>query len=172
MRCFIGIDLPSTAIKEIERLQNIIEPHFIGKITESKNLHLTLKFLGEINNDTLKKVKKKLFLIKSQPLKLYLDKLGVFSKKFVKIVWVKVSNVSLQKLIDNSLTDIFEKEWRFMGHITIARIKNLKNKNSFLELINKTKVNKIVFMIKEFYLKESILQKEGPVYKVISRYRI
>ena len=58
MRCFIGINLPSTAIKEIERLQNIIEPYFNGKITESKNLHLTLKFLGEINNDTLKKVKK------------------------------------------------------------------------------------------------------------------
>ena len=123
MRCFIGIDLSSSAIKEIERLQNIIEPHFIGKITESNNLHLTLKFLGEIDND-------------------------------------------------NSLADIFEKEWIFMGHITIARIKNLKNKNSFLELINKTKVNKIVFIIKEFYLKESILQKEGPVYKVISRYRI
>ena len=172
MRCFIGINLPSTAIKEIERLQNIIEPHFIGKITESKNLHLTLKFLGEIDNDTLKKVKKKLFLIKFQPFELYINKLGVFSKKFVKIVWVKVSNVPLQQLIDNSLADIFEKEWRFMGHITIARIKNLKNKNSFLELINKTKVNKIVFMIKEFYLKESILQKEGPVYKVISRYRI
>ena len=172
MRCFIGIDLSSSTIKEIERLQNIIEPHFIGKITESKNLHLTLKFLGEIDNDTLKKVKKKLFLIKFQPFELYIDKLGVFSKKFVKIVWVKVFNVPLQQLIDNSLADIFEKEWRFMGHITIARIKNLKNKNSFLELINKTKVNKIVFIIKEFYLKESILQKEGPVYKVISRYRI
>ena len=59
MRCFIGIDLPFTAIKEIRRLQDIIEPHFTGKITKSKNLHLTLKFLGEINNDTLKKVKKK-----------------------------------------------------------------------------------------------------------------
>ena len=172
MRCFIGIDLPSSAIKEIERLQNIIKPHFTGKITESKNLHLTLKFLGEINNDTLKKVKKKLFLIKSQPFELYLDKLGVFSKKFVKIVWIKVSNVSLQKLIDNSLADIFEKEWRFMGHITIARVKNLKNKNSFLELINKINVNKIVFMVKEFYLKESILRKEGPVYKVISTYKV
>jgi 2'-5' RNA ligase len=59
MRCFIGIDLSSPAIKEIKRLQNIIEPHFTGKVTESKNLHLTLKFLGEINNVTLKKVKKK-----------------------------------------------------------------------------------------------------------------
>ena len=172
MRCFIGINLPFTAIKEIGRLQDIIEPHFTGKITKSKNLHLTLKFLGEINNDTLKKVKKKLFLIKSQPFKLYLDKLGVFSKKFVKIVWVKVSNVSLQKLIDNSLADIFEKEWRFMGHITIARVKNLKNKSSFLKLINKTNVNKVSFMVTEFYLKESILRNEGPVYKVISRYKM
>ena len=136
MRCFIGIDLSSSAIKEIKKLQNIIEPHFTGKITESKNLHLTLKFLGEINNDTLKKVKKKLSIIKSQSLKLYLDKLGVFSKKFVKIVWVKISNVSLQKLIDNSLADIFEKEWRFMGHITIARIKNLKNKLENLENVH------------------------------------
>ena len=59
-----------------------------------------------------------------------------------------------------------------MGHITIARVKNLKNKSFFLELINKTKVNKIVFMIKEFYLKESILRKEGPVYKVISTYKV
>ena len=172
MRCFIGIDLSSSAIKEIKKLQNIIEPHFTGKITESKNLHLTLKFLGEINNDTLKKVKKKLSIIKSQSLKLYLDKLGVFSKKFVKIVWVKVSNVSLQKLIDNSLADIFEKEWRFMGHITIARVKNLKNKSSFLELINKTNVNKVSFMVTEFYLKESILRNEGPVYKVISTYKV
>ena len=134
--------------------------------------HLTLKFLDEINNDTLKKVKKKLSIIKSQSLKLYLDKLGVFSKKFVKIVWVKISNVSLQKLIDNSLADIFEKEWRFMGHITIARVKNLKNKSSFLELINKTNVNKVSFMVTEFYLKESILRNEGPVYKVISTYKV
>ena len=43
MRCFIGIDLSASAIKEIKKLQNIIEPHFTGKMTESKNLHLTLK---------------------------------------------------------------------------------------------------------------------------------
>ena len=49
---------------------------------------------------------------------------------------------------------------------------NLKNRSSFLELINKTNVNKIFFMVKEFYLKESILRKEGPVYKVISKYKM
>ena len=60
MRCFIGIDLSVDATKEIERLQRIIKPHFIGKITSSENLHLTLKFLGEIEDAALNKVKKKI----------------------------------------------------------------------------------------------------------------
>ena len=60
MRCFIGIDLSFEATKEIERLQKIIKPHFVGKTTSNKNLHLTLKFLGEIEDATLNEVKKKL----------------------------------------------------------------------------------------------------------------
>ena len=58
MRCFIGIDLSVEATKEIERLQRIIKPHFVGKTTSSENLHLTLKFLGEIEDATLDDVKK------------------------------------------------------------------------------------------------------------------
>jgi len=56
MRCFIGIDLPVEATKEIERLQRIIKPHFVGKATSSENLHLTLKFLGEIEDNTLNEI--------------------------------------------------------------------------------------------------------------------
>ena len=62
MRCFIGIDLSIEATKEIERLQRIIKPHFVGKITSSENLHLTLKFLGEIEDSILDDVKKKIIL--------------------------------------------------------------------------------------------------------------
>ena len=54
MRCFTGIDLSVEATKEIERLQRIIKPHFVGKTTVGENLHLTLKFLGEIEDGTLK----------------------------------------------------------------------------------------------------------------------
>ena len=62
MRCFIGIDLSVEATKEIERLHKIIKPHFVGKTTSSKNLHLTLKFLGEIEDATLNDVKKMVYL--------------------------------------------------------------------------------------------------------------
>ena len=170
MRCFIGIDLPVEATKEIERLQRIIKPHFIGKITSSENLHLTLKFLGEIEDTTLNEVKKKLSAIEHQFFELTLNGLGVFSQQFIKMVWVKVSTVSLQPLIDNYLKDIFEPEHRFMGHITIARVKKIEDKQSFLKLINNTTINKIIFTVREFYLKKSILTNEGPIYKVINKY--
>ena len=170
MRCFIGIDLSFEAMKEIERLQKIIKPHFVGKTTSSKNLHLTLKFLGEIEDDILNEIKKRLSSIKYHPFELTLEGIGVFSQEIIKIVWVKVSTVPLQKLIDNYLKDIFEPEHRFMGHITIARVKKIEDKQSFLKLINNITINKITFTVREFYLKESILTNEGPIYKVIDKY--
>ena len=53
MRCFIGIDLPIVAVKEIQRIQKKLEPKFTGRLTSSENLHLTLKFLGEIKDETM-----------------------------------------------------------------------------------------------------------------------
>ena len=170
MRCFIGIDLSVEATKEIERLQRIIKPHFVGKTTSSENLHLTLKFLGEIEDTTLDNVKKKLSTIEHQSFELTLNGLGVFSQQFIKMVCVKVSTVPLQSVIDSNLKNIFEPEHRFMGHITIARVKKIEDKQSFLKLINATTINKIIFTVREFYLKESILTNEGPIYKVIDKY--
>ena len=85
---------------------------------------------------------------------------------------MKVSDVLLQPLVDNCLSDIFEPENRFMGHITIARVKNLADKKSFLQLINVTTVHDISFMVKDFYLKESILTPDGPIYKDTDRYKL
>jgi len=172
MRCFIGIDLPIVAMEEIQRIQKILESDFAGKSTSSENLHLTLKFLGEIEEDAINDVKKRLSSIKHPPFELTIKDVGVFSQKFIKIIWVKVSDVPLQPLVDNCLNDIFKLENRFMGHITIARVKSLADKNSFLQLISKTRVNEISFVVRDFYLKESILTKDGPIYKDIDRYKL
>ena len=172
MRCFISIDLPIVAIKEIQKIQKKLEPNFTGRLTSSENLHLTLKFLGEIEEDAINDVKKRLSSITHPPFELTLKDVGVFSQKFIKIIWVKVSDVPLQPLVDNCLKDIFKLENRFMGHITIARVRSLADKKSFLQLINATTVNEVSFMVKDFYLKESILTPDGPIYKDIVRYKL
>ena len=172
MRCFIGIDLPIVAIKEIQKIQKKLEPNFVGRLTSGENLHLTLKFIGEIEEDAISDVKKRLSSITHPPFELILKDVGGFSQKFVKIIWVKVSEIPLQPLVDNCLKDIFKLENRFMGHITIARVKSLADQNSFLQLINTTKVNEVSFMVRDFYLKESILTPNGPIYKDIDRYKL
>ena len=172
MRCFIGIDLPIVAVKEIQKIQKKLEPNFTGRLTSSENLHLTLKFLGEIEEDAINDVKKRLPSMTRPPFELTLKDVGVFSQKFIKIIWVKVSDVPLQPLVDNCLKNIFKLENRFMGHITIARVRSLADKKSFLQLINATTVNEVSFMVKDFYLKESILTPDGPIYKDIDRYKL
>ena len=172
MRCFIGIDLPIVAVKEIQKIQKKLEPNFTGRLTSSENLHLTLKFLGEIEEDAIHDVKKRLSSITHSPFELTLKDVGVFSQKFIKIIWVKISDVPLQPLVDNCLKDIFKLENRFMGHITIARVRSLADKKSFLQLINVITINEESFMVKDFYLKESILTPDGSIYKNIDRYKL
>jgi 2'-5' RNA ligase len=99
MRCFIGIDVPIVAIKEIQKIQKKLEPNFTGRLTSSGNLHLTIKFLGEIEEDIINDVKNRLSSITQPPFELTLKNVGVFSQKFIKIIWVKASEVPLQPLI-------------------------------------------------------------------------
>ena len=107
MRCFASIDLSKESINEIQRLQQIIKPHFIGKLTEVENIHLTLKFLGEVEEDTVNKIKRRLSSIKQTSFQLTLLNIGVFSRQFIKIIWIKVSEVFLQQIVDKCLPDIF-----------------------------------------------------------------
>ena len=172
MRCFIGIDLSIEAIKEIQKIQEKLKSSFNGRLTSGENLHMTLKFLGKIESGVINNVKKRLSSVKHHPFELTLKDVGVFSQKLIKIIWVKISDVPLQPLVDNCLKDIFELENRFMGHITIARVRSLADKKSFLQLINATTVNEVSFMVKDFYLKESILASDGPIYKDIVRYKL
>ena len=131
MRAFICIDLPENILDEIIEIQDGLRKTNLinGKFTERQNIHLTLKFLGEVNEDKFNEVKEQLSKLKFSKFSLKLDKLGVFSEKLIRIVWVSVAGNELfeiQKDIDFCLKNLFPKEERFMGHITIARPKFVK----------------------------------------------
>ncbi len=171
-RCFIAIDIPEKVKNEIARIQQRL-PEFKGKQTESKNLHLTLKFLGEISEEKIEAVKTKLREVNFLKFNAELDSLGVFSPKFVKIVWLCLKNCKeLQKEIDEKLADLFPKENRFMSHLTIARVKNLKDKKDFLAKIEEMEIPHISFEVKGFKLKKSVLKKSGPDYETLEEFEL
>lgn len=175
IRAFIALDLPREAINGIREIQELIKKQnlFIGKFTNLENLHLTFKFLGHIDEATIEKVKKRLREVKLESFEAELGEVGVFSRKFIKIIWIKLENCDkLQKEIDEKLKDLFEPEFRFMSHITIARVKKIKDKKALLEYIKNMKVKKIKFTVDRFFLKKSELFPEGPVYKDVEEYKL
>lgn len=175
-RAFICIEFPDEVIKEIARIQQLLQKKkFTGKLTELENLHLTLKFLGEIDDEKLEKTKQALSTIKFPAFNTYLEYAGTFVRhNNPNIVWLKVGGsgiLKLQQQIDESLKELFKPEARFMSHLTIARVKYVLDKKDFIEYIKHLPVQKINFTIEEFKLKSSELAPLGPHYTDLEIYK-
>lgn len=176
VRVFIALELPREAVSEIARIQKLIKKQSLlnGKFTESENLHLTLKFLGEVDDNKIEEIKKRLSEIKFSEFFVEVGEIGVFSPSFIKIIWIKLNGKGiwdLQKQIDEKLSDLFDNEKRFMGHITIARVKSIGDKKGLLDYLKSIKPSKIKFKVEKFFLKKSELKPEGPEYADLGEYR-
>lgn len=170
MRCFISISLPERIKKEIFDIQEKL-PKFDGKLTERENLHLTLKFLGEIDGERMGEIKTQLKKIKGKSFHASINSIGAFSKPFPRIIWLEIKGVEeLQKSIDESLAGIFRKEKRFMGHLTVARVKRVIDKSTFFEYLSRMELEKISFKVDKFYLMKSTLTQKCPLYEEIEGY--
>ena len=177
-RAFISINLPYEVCKYIKKIQEKL-PKFKGKKTETENLHLTLKFLGEIDERKIEKVKEKLREIKIEKFETEIDSLGIFDNRKSKlysrnlIVWLHMKKCNaLQIQIDSKLEKIFEPEKRFMSHLTIARIKYIPDKKVFLNELKKIEIEKIEFLVDKFCLMKSKLTGKGPRYSVLEEYNL
>jgi len=175
-RAFICLEVNDAIIKEVARVQELIgKKIFIGKFTELENLHLTLKFIGETDDETIEKVKGKLGEIKFEEFEASLGEIGIFSSQGVpRILWIKINGKDvweLQDSIDVKLEGLFKKEERFMSHMTMARVKYAKDKKGFVKHVKNIKVKKIRFKVNCFKLKKSELTENGPIYQTIEEYK-
>ena len=177
IRCFIAIDFYGEIVQETARIQEVLGSwKFNGKMSELENLHLTLKFLGEIEEDKLEEVRKSLREVKEKSFEGKLDHAGLFSVLGnPKIVWIKLNGkgiFDLQKKIDEVLEKNFKKEERFMGHLTIARVKYVSDRAGFRKYVENIGVKEIPFKINSFKLIKSELKPLGPVYSVIEEFKL
>ena len=87
MRTFVAIEISNeNVINSIEKFQK--EIHFGVKPVQSRNLHFTLQFLGEISGETVQKIIKVLHTIEFSSFNVNLKGIGVFPKlKFPRIIW-------------------------------------------------------------------------------------
>ena len=170
MRLFIAIDFNELNYQFIELQKNL--PKEDVKLTLTKRYHLTLKFLGEVSETDAEKVIEILKKIKFEKFEINLDDIGVFpNENYIRVVWVGVNPkkqvIELQRNIEDSLKEFnFKKDFSFHPHITLARVKFVKDKPNFIDALKKLKINKDKIIItKEFKLIKSTLSPEGPIYE-------
>jgi 2'-5' RNA ligase len=173
MRLFIAIDFEEGKELFLD-LQRKIDKNS-ARLSLTKTFHLTLKFLGEVDEKRIDDIKNRLSSISFSPFTVKLDSMGVFpNENYIRVIWVGFENGEkireLQKLVENSLLGMFPRE-DFKAHITLARVKDVMNKEQLRKNIENIKVEKKEFLVKEFKLMKSTLLPEGPVYEELEKFR-
>ncbi len=172
MRLFIAIDLPEEVKEELAKAQNSLKSEK-DKITIARELHLTLKFIGEVSDDEVDNIKKSLSKIKFKPFKLTLNGTGVFpSEKFIRVAWVGIQEndelMQLAKAIKESLPE-YKEDYPFSAHLTLARIKYLENKEEFVNKVKNLNIKPLTFEVAEFKLYKSTITPKGPIYEELEK---
>ena len=178
MRLFIGIFLPEEILDYLYEVENKLKKNLPAKINwvTKKNLHISLKFIGETSENNLGLIKEKLNKIKFKLFKTKLGQIGVFpNENHVSVIWVGIKPagkaIELQQKIDSELLGLFPKDQRFSAHLTLARVKFIKNKDEFKKNI-KIEINEKEFEVNEFCLVKSELSKDGPKYEILERFKL
>jgi len=178
MRLFTAVECPGDVKDRLLEAQR----QAIGlggmKPVEYDNLHLTLKFLGEVDGLKADKVKEALGSVKHGRFEVRLKGLGVFPNPgYVRVVWAGVEAgfkevVELEGEIDSALKPLgFEADVRFHPHVTLARVKGAVDKEGLRRLLDSGRdVEFGSYTAGGFKLMESKLTPKGPVYSAVRDY--
>lgn len=182
MRTFIAIELPEDIKEAIGRLQDKLKRSGADvKWVAPANIHLTLKFLGEIDEQTKNMVSEAVSLIGADTpdFSMRLGSIGAFpSLRSPRVLWIGLSQGNEQaravfERIEAALEKCaIPKETRpFASHITIARVRGKNNIRGLIDIL--TGQDKITEDIREVFQAgkitffKSTLTPRGPVYEVL-----
>ena len=184
IRAFIAIELPAKIAQELEKIQDKLKDE-TNKITwvKPENIHLTIKFLGDIETNKIDSIAKVLedAADNLSSFKISIKGVGAFPTiENPRVLWVGIeeddTNVSqLYNNLEHGLTTLgFEKEQRaFKPHLTLGRIKFLKDKRTLKQHLEKVAgINLGKFEVGSFYLFKSKLTPEGAVHTKLKEVKL
>jgi len=182
MRIFIAVEIPEPVKKKISHIVQELK----GKVEKikwvnSELVHFTLKFLGEISEEGLKKVKEVILQIAREysPFTLNIKGMGVFPDySSPRVIWIGVDEGKeaigkLAEKLDKELSKegfIREKrEW--VPHLTVGRVKFLREKEKLKELIySRENIEVGEVKVESLSIIQSYLTPKGSIYKTIEKF--
>jgi RNA 2',3'-cyclic 3'-phosphodiesterase len=180
VRSFIACELPETVksgLLQIQKTLQSVDPS-CAKWVDPNSIHLTLKFLGNVDVEKIEPISKGLFEATRNipPFQLELDELGAFPNlRRVQVVWIGVKGdldllQKLQNQIESRISPLgFPPENRaFKPHLTLARVRETTSpflRQSLGEKLSQIKIecNRII-QVDSISLMRSQLSRTGAIY--------
>jgi 2'-5' RNA ligase len=168
-RLFVAIDLPNST----RQLLVGLDPRIRGvRWTEPDQMHLTLGFFGDVQEDVEVKLREKLSAIEFGAFFLPVNGVGPFSSKGApKIIWIGVGKAhphlfQIHKRVQEAALAVgIEPELRpWHPHITIARCRDVSTQTLRKFLQANAEFDAGMIRVEEFYLYSSKLTPAGPIH--------
>jgi 2'-5' RNA ligase len=188
LRCFIAIELPEEIKAGLSRLQAKLKAgsQCPVKWVNPYSIHLTLKFLGNVNVDMTSRITEAMAEAaqEASPLQLEIKGLGVFpNPRRVQVIWVGVSGdldklLQLQKRLETNLARLgFAPEARaFTPHLTLARVReqaSADERQKLGELVAGTRFEAGYGLpVEAISLMRSQLTRAGAIYSQLSSVKL
>jgi RNA 2',3'-cyclic 3'-phosphodiesterase len=175
MRLFIAIPLPEDIRYELSDFQdNELNVRWVSP----DQMHLTLKFLGQVNSIQKKQVSKLLSEIWFDSFQIAIQGFGFFPEKgSPRVFWAGIQTETsalhdLQNKVEMAALDIGipKDKHPYIPHITLGRMNDNSLKRT--ELIRAdSEISSRKFTVDHFKLYQSILQPEGAIHKTLMVFR-
>lgn len=184
IRAFVAIPIPESVIEYLSDLlvkfQKEITENSI-KWVQPNNVHITLKFLGDISASSIDKLLNQLGNKTFSSFDLEIDKVGAFPSIYKpRVVWVGTTTNPTLFELNNYVQEVTEfiqereENKSFSPHLTIARIKPGIRKESFEELkhllIKNRNLDPLKFKVNKYCLFQSKLTPNGPKYSTLGSF--
>jgi 2'-5' RNA ligase len=181
IRSFIAFDLDDEAIlKKITDVQRVLAKTGADlKLVEPKNIHITLRFLGNIMPSTVEKIYTEMTKIQFTTFDVKISGIGAFPKlHYPRVLWTGITKGADQ------LRSIFEQlEPRlqtlgfapdpkgFSPHLTIARVRSGRNREALVKCVSENANLEFGTIRAEcLKLKRSDLTPRGPIYSTLKEF--
>ncbi|MDS0297353.1 RNA 2',3'-cyclic phosphodiesterase [Halogeometricum sp. S1BR25-6] len=186
MRLFLSIDLPDSLTESVASAQQ----RFAGaeglRFVAPEQVHVTLKFLGETDEDRLPDVEAAVEdAIADSGVEAFdatVGGFGVFpSLDYISVVWAGVREgagaaemTALAEAIDRetAASGFGSEDREFTPHVTLARMDDARGKDLVQRVVREEDPDVGTFPVREVHLKESVLTDGGPRYETLRRFAL
>jgi len=182
VRCFVAVECGSAEVlRGLRDAQARLSATGADmKCVEPENIHMTLKFLGEVPEARAREAARIVESVSFRPFSIKVEEVGVFpSISRPNVVWAGITGgvadlAAVFDEIESGLAGLgFEKERRrFSPHLTICRVRSGRNRDKLAEEV--AAMADTVFGsvdIDRVKLKRSVLTPRGPVYTDLAESR-